>query len=164
MKMKWKIIFFVVGFSLFYLFLIWLCIANLGCAGPGGPSTIINQYEYALPAPTPSVMSLNPNFDPNAPLSPVDYQTIYASSFDDPTLVVFNNKSYRKVKIIIDSQKPIELTAYQTTADLHLGVGEHRAKIVLEKPTQAHGTLEVIREFRVEIRPEGRSQIFYIYD
>jgi hypothetical protein len=69
---------------------------------------------------------------------------IYNSSWDDPVLVIFKNDSYRKVIIEIDGQKPIILRAYGATADLCLGVGERRARLVIEKPTATHGIWEVI--------------------
>lgn len=68
------------------------------------------------------------------------------------------------MRIEIDDKKPIVLTAYGATANLHLGVGEHQVRQIIEKPTQAHGTLEVIKLFTIHIRPEGRSQIFHLYD
>lgn len=123
--------------------------------GSGGvPDVIIHKYDYQARPP-----ALAPGTPPGPPTAPpaVDYSTIYSSSFDDPSLVVFKNDSYRKVKIEINDQKPIVLDPYGATANLHLGLGKHKVKIVIEKPTTAHGTWEVTRFFTIYISPEGRS-------
>jgi hypothetical protein len=122
---------------------------------------IVHKYDYqARPAPSlPGTPPTPPTVPPAA-----DYQTIYKSSWDDPTLVIFKNDSYRKVRIEINNQKPIVLKPYGATSNLHLGLGELRVKIVIEKPTAAHGVWEITRFFTIRIQPEGRSQIIYIYD
>lgn len=136
-------------------------IIGFGSWGVGGtPNIIIYQYNYqAKPQVAP----------PGTPLSttapaPVDYQTIYGSSWDDPSLVIFKNESYRRIKIQIDKQKPIALEPYGATADIHLGRGEHNVRIAIEKPTAAHGIWEEIQFLTINISPSGRSQIFHIYD
>lgn len=130
--------------------------------GPGVSQVIVHKYDYqARP------LALAPGTPPSPPSAgppPVDYQTIYESAWDDPTLVIFKNDSYRKVKVVIDGQKPIILTSYGATADLHLGMGEHRIRITVEKQTVAHGTWEVVRLMQISIRPENRSQVFHIYE
>lgn len=131
--------------------------------GPGVNQVIVHRYDYQV-----KPQSLPPETPPSPPTSqampaPVDYQTVYKSAWDDPTLIIFKNDSYRKLRVEINSQRPIVLESYGATADLHLGVGEHRVRLVIEKLTAAHGTLEVIRFFKIYIRPEGHSQIFYIY-
>jgi len=130
--------------------------------GSGAPSVIVHKYNYQAQPP-----ALAPGAPPSLPdKAPgiVDYQTIYGSAWDDPTLVIFKNDSYRKIRIGIDGQRPIVLAPYGATADLHLGVGEHRARLIIEKPTAAHGAFEVIRFLPISIRPEGQAQIFHLYD
>lgn len=131
-----------------------------GCAVEGGmPSVIIHQYNYQAQPP-----ALAPGTPPNPPWTgPVDYPTIYNSAWDDPTLVIFKNDCYRKIRVEIDGQKTIVLGPYGATADLHLGVGQHRVRVVIEKPTATQGTLEVLRFFQISIWPEGQSQIFHVY-
>ena len=131
-------------------------------AGGGLPSVIVHRYSYqaqppALPYGTPPT----PRWV--WPI-PVDYQTIYQSAWDDPTLVIFKNDSCRKIRIEIDSQPQIVLAPYGATADIHLGVGEHRVRLTTEKPTRVHGTLEVVKFFKIKISPYGRSQVIHIYD
>ncbi|MDP3015400.1 MAG: hypothetical protein Q8N28_03280 [bacterium] len=147
----------------------WLFVACLvGCATPGAwwepdtPLVIIHKYDYqAQPQPTPpGAPPLPPGYGP----PPIDYQTIYQSAWDNFTLVIFKNDSYRRVRIEIAGQKPIVLAAYGATADLHFGVGEHRVRVIIEKPTASHSIWEIVRFFKIYIRPEGRSQIFHIYD
>ena len=132
-----------------------------GCATTDLPSVIIHKYDYQ--ARPPAVAPGTPPGPPTAP-PPVNYTTIYSSAFDDPSLVIFKSDSYRKIRIEIDGQKPIELQPYGATSNLHLGLGEHQVKIVIEKPTIAHGTWDVTRFLTLYISPEGRSQIFHIYD
>ena len=125
------------------------------------PNIIVHKYDYtAKPQPTP------PGTPPTPPWMPpiVDYPTIYNSSWDDPSLVVFKNESYRRARIQIDRQKPIVLEPYGATSDLYLGIGEHRVRFTVEKPTAVHGTWEMIQDFTIRISPEDRSQTFYIYD
>jgi len=130
--------------------------------GGGVPSVIVHQYSYQ--AQPPALAPGTPPTPPWSGLPPVDYPTIYSSSWDDPSLIIFKNDSYRKIRIEIDGQRPIVLAPYGATTDLHFEVGEHRARLIIEKPTAAHGTWEVVRFFPISIRPEGRSQIFYLYD
>ncbi len=125
------------------------------------PNVIVHKYDYtAKPQPTP------PGTSPTPPQMqpPIDYLTIYGSTWDDPSLVVFKNESYWRVKVQINRQKPIVLEPYGATSDLHLGVGEHRIRLTVEKPTTAHGTWEIISDFPIQISPRGRSQIFNLYD
>lgn len=134
----------------------------VGCATNGGaPGVLIHQYSYQAQPP-----ALPPGTPPPPPVPQpalVPYETVYESAWDDPSLVIFRNDSYRKVRIEIDGKPPIVLDAYGITADLHLGIGEHRAKVNVEKPTAAHGTWEVVRLFSIFINPEGRSQVIGIY-
>lgn len=92
-----------------------------------------------------------------------DYPTKYDSPWDDPTLIVFMNDSYRKVWIEIN-KKTIVLEPYGSTGNLHFGVGEHQCRYIIEKPTAEHGILKIIRNFKIHIRAEGRGQIFHIRD
>lgn len=135
-------------------------VVGIGGWGSGqAPSVIIHKYEYQTqPAP--------PGAPPPPPAAPpgVNYPTVYPSAFDDPTLVIFQNRTYWTVRIEIDGNPPIRLAGYQASANLYLGPGDHRVRAVIEKPTQVHGTLEVVRIFQIQIRPEGRSQIVRIYD
>jgi hypothetical protein len=128
---------------------------------------IVHKYDYQVrpPALTPGTPPTPPDKVPEI----VDYQTVYpelsGSDWGDPTLVVFKNESYRTIRLYVDGRPDkIPLMGYQATADIHLPVGEHRVRMVIEKPTRAHDTLEVVRFFTISIRPEGRSQIFYLYD
>jgi len=131
-------------------------------AGGGLPSVIVHQYSYQ--AQPPALPYGTPPTPPWVGPIPVDYQTIYQSAWDDPTLVVFKNDSYRKVRIEIDGQRPIVLSPYGATSDIHLGLGEHRVRLTIEKPTRAHGTLEVVKFFKIRISPCSRSRIIHIYD
>lgn len=142
------------------------CLAIVFLAGCATSTpAIVHRYDYAKP-PAGLAPGTPPN-PPNTQPAGSNYQTIYGSSFDDPSLVIFKNDSYRTVKIDISGsgQKgPIILEAYQTTSDLHLGLGDHQVRILVEKPTAAHGTWQVVHFFTISIRPEGKSQIFSIYD
>lgn len=132
-------------------------IIGFGGWGNGGtPDIIVYQYNYQTkPQTTPPLLNMP---------SPVDYPTIYSSAWDDPSLVIFKNESYRRVKVQIDKQKPITLEPYGATTDLHLNIGEHNVRVAIEKPTAAHGIWEDVRFFPIHISPAGRSQIFHIYD
>lgn len=137
----------------------------LGLGGWGNssgqaPSVIVHKYDYQV-KPLALATGTPPNLG-TAP--PVDYQTTYESAWNDPTLVIFKNDSYRRVRIEINGRRPIILEAYGATADLHLGIGEHRVRVTIEKPTATQGALELVRFFSIFIRPESRSQIFHIYD
>lgn len=114
-----------------------------GCAGEM-PQVVIYKYDYRT----------KPNY----------HQTVYDSGFDDPSLVVFKNNSYRKVKVEVDGKKAIILEPYGDTPDIHLNIGKHRIKISIQKPTAVFGIWETTRRFTIHIHPEGRSQIFYIHD
>ena len=150
----------VIGYWLLVLVIVLLVGAS--CATTEVPSVIVYRYDYQAKPP-----ALAPGTPPTPPWArpiPVDYQTIYQSTWDDPTLVVFKNDSYRKVWVEIDGQRPIVLQPYSATANLYLGVGEHQVRITIEKPTAAHGTWKLIQFFKINISPYGRSQIFHIYD
>jgi hypothetical protein len=140
-----------------------LLIVLSGCATT--TPIMVHKYDYANPP-----AGLAPGTPPSPPgtqSAGQNYQKIYGSGFDDPSLVIFKNDSYRTVKIDISGsgQKgPIILEAYQATPNLHLGLGDHSVRILIEKPTAAHDTWQVIQFFTISIRPEGRSQIFRIYD
>ncbi len=128
----------------------------------GAPSVIIHRYDYQT-QPQAVPPDALPNLPANGPL-PITYQTIYGSAWDDPTLVIFKNDSYRRMRIQIDGQGPIVLEPYSATADMHFGIGEHRVRTMTEVPTRVHGTFGVVRFFTIFIRPEGRAQIFHLYD
>lgn len=127
----------------------------------GVSSVIVHQYDYQARPP-----ALAPGTPPSPPWMPsaVDYKTVYQSAWDDPTLIIFKNDSYRKIRIEIDGQKPVVLEPYGATSDLHLGIGDHPVRITIEKPTAAHGTWKVMRFSKIYIRPEGRSQIINLND
>lgn len=138
--------------------IILLSVALGGCA-----YTTSYQYDYqAQPPPAPpGTPALPPVLI--TPPPPVPYKTFYESKWDDPTLVVGVNQSARLVRVKIDDEPEIVLGPYQSTADLHLGVGEHRVRATLVKQT-AMGAVELVRFLSLIIRPEGRSQIFYVYE
>ncbi len=138
----------------------------LGFGGWGGTaggmsSVIVHKYDYQVrpPALAPGTPATPPWLPPA-----VDYPTIYQLAWDDPSLVIFKNDSYRRVRIEIDDKKSIVLGPYGATSNLHLGIGDHPVRITIEKPTANHGAWEMVRFLKVYIRPEGRSQIFHIYD
>ncbi len=145
--------------------LFWFLVAALFALVLAGcryaPDIVVHQYGYV--AEPPSARPGTPPAPPEAPV-PASYPTVYPSAWDDPTLVVAVNQSARRVRLNIDNQPEIVLAPYQATDDLHLGVGEHRVRVVIEKPTAASGILEVIRFLTFRIHPEGRSQIVYIND
>lgn len=125
-------------------------------SGYGTSSIIVHQYNYQT-----KPQALAPGTPPSPPSMPmpVDYPTVYQSAFDDPTLVIFKNDSFRKVKIEIDGNAPISLDPYGATTDLHLNFGPHRAKITTIKNTYfGEKEMVVYRNFRVDLY--GRSQIF----
>lgn len=140
-------------------------ILGLGIWAPddwGYPSIVVHQYNYsAMPITTPA--GTLPNLSTAGPPM-AGYQTIYGSAWDDPTLVVFKNNSYFRKRIAIDGQRPIILEPYGVTPNMHFGVGRHQVRVVTEKPTRAHGTLEAVRVFSFSVRPEGRSQIIHLYN
>ncbi|MEK7546954.1 MAG: hypothetical protein AAB536_02130 [Patescibacteria group bacterium] len=137
-----------------------------------GTVITVHQYGYATqpqPAPPgtpPSPPEIQPSGVAVIP-PPVSYKTVYASKWDDPTLVVIQNQSPRFVRLKIDGEKgEIRLAPYQATADLYLAVGEHRVRVVTERPTEKFGVLEVAQFIHLVIRPDGRSQspiYFYSY-
>ena len=153
----------------FYAAVIILVVVVLisGCAQTQGgfPSVIVHKYDYQAKPP-----ALAPGTPPSPPTEPplVGYRTIYSESsssdWGDPTLVIFKNEGYRVVRLSIDGQTEIRLAGYQATADIHLLLGEHRVRMVIEKPTAVHGTLEVLRFLSISVRPEGQAQIFHLYD
>jgi len=151
---------------LVFIFLV-LVFGLMGCVSYDVPSVIVHKYDYQAQPP-----ALSPGTPPSPPTKEgpaiVNYRTVYqessGSDWGDPTLMVFKNESYRVMRLSINGQPEIKLAGYQATADIHLPLGEHRVKVVTEKPTRAHGTLEVIRFLLISVRPEGRSQIFYLYD
>jgi len=147
--------------TVFSCFLLTVFLA--GCA----TSTPVISHRYDYSQPPAGLASGTPPSPPNGqPVAP-NYQTIYGSAFDDPSLVIFKNDSYRRVKIDISGsgQKgPIVLEAYQATSNLHLGLGDHHVRILIEKSTAAHGTWQVVQFLTIQIRPEGKSQTIRIYD
>lgn len=142
-----------------------LAVAGLsGCATTGMPGVVVHKYDYQAKPPAGQAPGAPPS-PPSSQPAAVDYQTIYGSAFDDPSLVIFKNDSYRKVKIDIGGQKkPIVLEPYGATTNLYLGLGSHSVRVIIEKPTAVHGTWRVVQFFTIYIRPEGKAQIFHIRD
>jgi len=140
-------------------------ILGLGIWAPDNwsyPSVIVHRYDYsAVPITTPA--GTLPNLSTGGPPM-VGYQTIYGSAWDDPTLIVFKNNSYFRKRIAVDGQQPIILEPYGVIPNMHFGVGRHQVRVITEKPTRAHGTLEAVRVFSFSVRPEGRSQIIHLYN
>ena len=157
--MRTKIFLFLVLFLLY------------GCTAMGGwsqvPSVVVHRYDYQAQPP-----ALSPGTPPSPPTEDgpaiVDYRTVYqessGSNWNDPTLVVFKNEGYLAKRLSIDGQPEIRLAGYQATADIHLAVGGHRVRVVVEKPTRAHGTLEVVRFIPISVRPEGWAKVIPLYD
>lgn len=142
------------------------CLAIVFLAGCATSMPVIaHKYDYSTPPA--GLAPGTPPSPPNTQPAGANYQKIHGSSFDDPSLVIFKNDSYRTVKIDISGsgQKgPITLEAYQATSNIHLGLGDHPVRIIIERPTAAHGTWQVVQFLTIRIRPEGKSQIFHICD
>lgn len=85
--------------------------------------------------------------------------------FDDPSLVIFQNRSDQELLVVIDvfedNQKPVVVCVppHEFSADLRLAVGEH----VVQVATKSHGALGATQSFVISIQSQGYSQIFYIY-
>lgn len=135
-----------------------------------GTNITVHEYGTSVqPQPSP------PGTPPTPPVlqksgvavlpQPVSYKTVYPSKWDDPTLIVIQNQSPRFVRVKIDGAKEeIRLAPYQPTTDLNFDVGEHRLRVIIEKPTASFGIKTTERIIPVVIRPDGRSQIISIYD
>lgn len=157
---------------------------GLGQLGsPGMPSIIVHKYDYQAkpPALAPDTPALSPDTESNiggeivdyrtpksAPKQigppPVNYKTVYESAWDDPTLIVFVNQSYRVIKIQIADEKEIKLGPYQSTANLHFAPGEYSIRKTVEKPTGMGTVFDWVTFFKVSVALNGRSQILYLYD
>lgn len=139
---RWLVKSFIYG-AAYIILLIALALVFTGCAAQG-PQIIVHKYDYSRELISP-----------------------YGSTFDDPALVVFKNESYYRARIEILKQKPIILEPYTATSDILLPFGNHRVRVVIEKPTNAPGAggkVDIQKFLNIHVRPEGRSQIIYIYD
>jgi len=116
-------------------------LAVLNCGGP--PSVVIRRYE------TP----------------PTSNQEL-SSPWDDPTLVIIENRGWNKVTILTVSGEKGEVIAslgpYQSSGNLYFALGEHLLRVVIEKTTGTGKKLETVRFITVSIEPEGHSQVIAI--
>ncbi len=125
-------------------------------------SIIVHRYDYQ--AQPPVLSDGTPPSPPGAPMS-ASYKTIYGPTpFEDPTLVVFVNRSEKVTfKISIDHYEPFTLLPGQASANIHLDVGEHVLEISGEAQTK-FGPREIPKTVRFEkIKPEGYSKIIYLH-
>lgn len=136
---------------------------GLSGSGSGISSVIVHKYDYQVQPP-----SLAPDVPPSPPISagppPVDYKTIYESAWDDPTLVIFVNRSYRVIKIQIGDESEIKLAPYQATTNLHLTPGEYLIRKTVEKTVKlgAGAIFDWVTFFKINVTLDNRSQIFYL--
>jgi len=146
-----------------------------GCAesGYGVPSIVVHQYNYQVQPPalapdTPPSSPLIKMTDlPSLPVSSVNYKTIYESSFDDPTMVVFVNRSWRPMRVQIDDEPEFPLGPYQATTNIHLPPGEHLIRKTVERPTKLGGAIfdwVTFTRININIALNGRSQVIYLND
>ena len=151
---------FIISCPLLILFL-------AGCVTTNTP-VIVHRYDYSIPP-----AGLSPGTPPSPPhtrSAAPNRQKIYESSFDNSSLVIFKNDSYQKVKIDIDGgrhkkpKKPIVLEAYQATPDLRFDEGSYKVRILIERLVADKSVWRLAHRFTFQIRPEGRTQIFHIYD
>jgi len=136
-----------------------------GWFGYGAPSIIVHQYDYqaqsqATPPgtpPTPPTTNSSPS---------VDYKTNYETAFDDPTLVIFANQSYRVIRIRIGDEPEIRLGPYRATTNLHLAPGEYNIRKTVEKPVKlGQGAIfDWVTFLRISVTLNGHSQIIYLQD
>ena len=140
-----------------------------GWWGGGVPSVIIHKYDYQ--AQPPGLAYGTPPSPPTAGPPAVDYKTMYESAWDDPTLVVFVNQSYRVIRLQIGDEPEIRLEPYQATVNLHLAPGEYNIRKTVEKPTRlkvdgknANAVFDWLTFLKIYVRLDGRSQIIYLYD
>ncbi len=128
------------------------------------PLIIIHKYDYQA-QPTPAAPG-TPPLPPNAsvPPPPVAYKTVYEGTFDDPTLVVFVNQSYRVVRIQIGDEPEIKLGPYQATANLHLAPGEYNIRKTVEKPVRLGqgAVFDWVTFSKLNVTLNGRSQVIYL--
>ena len=138
---------------------------NIAGSGYNMPLIIIHKYDYEAkpPALTPGTPPLPPSV--SIP-PPVAYKTSYESAWDDPTLVVFVNQSYRVVRIQIGDEPEIRLAPYQATANLHLAPGEYNIRKTVEKPVKLGqgAVFDWVTFFKLNVTLNGRSQIINLYD
>jgi len=140
-----------------------------GWWGGGVPSVIIHKDDYQ--AQPPGLAYGTPPSPPTAGPPAVDYKTMYESAWDDPTLVVFVNQSYRVIRLQIGDEPEIRLEPYQATVNLHLAPGEYNIRKTVEKPTRlkvdgknANAVFDWLTFLKIYVRLDGRSQIIYLYD
>jgi hypothetical protein len=95
---------------------------------------------------------------------PVASPMVYGVGQDDPSLVIFRHRTNRRVRIEMDGDPPIVVEPRGVSKNVHLGLGEHGVRVIVEKPTAYHGVWEVVRFWTIVIRPEGGRQIFEIVE
>lgn len=134
--------------------------------GPGVSRVVVHKYDYqarppALPYGTPPSP---PTAPPPTRIPVMPKEQSLQSSWDDPSIVVFKNGLPFETELEIDGGKiAYNLEPYGITPDIPLPIGRHKVKFVIKKPTATYDTWKVVRFLEIDIRPEGRSQIFYIY-
>lgn len=150
------------------IFLLVFLISLAGCVSRPGQQTmatngfisgtaVVRSYGYHYPAATARTVRLS---TPTA----VPAESIYASRpFDDPTLVIIRNSSFRTTFAIkIDQGSLFELEPGEVSSNLYLGVGDHTMRV--SGTNLSHlGQLKVPeRIMMITVRPEGRSQIIIL--
>ena len=131
--------------------------------------TVITVHQYGVqtqppPAPPgtpPTPPAVDPKTGVAVPPAPASYKTVY-NGLDDPTKRAFVNWSPNAVRLLIDDWQEIRLAAYQSTVNIAFKPGNHRVRVVVERPTANFGTLEIIRFIEFSVRPEDRWQAIQV--
>lgn len=124
----------------------------------GGPPVVVNRYDY------PSIPPRTSGGMPVEPPPPLMYQTVYPPApFEDPTLVVMKNTSYRAILWwSIDGGKETILLPGQITADIRVDVGDHTIRYRGEVLTGLGPRQIPERVFPLRIDPRGRAQFIHL--
>lgn len=143
----------------------------MGCAGTTGPSAVFHLHgNWTVVQSAPISSSPAQGNDTAAATTPVPTvttstpKTIYPSKWDDPTEVVFRNRSSHPVCFTIDGGKEkICLKPGESTGDRSVDVGQHEVKAVFEIPTKSFGVKTVERTIRFTVSLNSPGQVVPIY-
>jgi hypothetical protein len=141
------------------LILVFFIVMLYGCSTMPMPQVIINDYGVNIQPDVNKGMAVSKHWE-NKPM-------VYGpGTFDDPTVVVFRNRSYYVTYYVsIDDNKPIKVLPDTATLNQYLPFGRHKVVVWGEIETARFGKKRTPdRVISIHIHPSGRAKVINLYN